>query len=271
MRPIVALLTDYGSQDHYAGAVKGAILSACREAAVVDIAHEVPAHDVGSAAWSLAATYRSYPAGTVFVAVVDPGVGSDRRGIAVEAGGYRFVGPDNGLFTLVLAENPDARVHELTNHDLFRPEVSATFHGRDVFGPIAGHLARGMSIDDVGPRIEDPVVFPLEPIQKRGPGEWETRVIHVDRFGNLTTNLSQRDLDVILASVSGDTTEVVAVVEGIVLPLVRAYCDIPEGESCALMGSSGRLEIAVHKGNASRLLGAGRGSPVRVRTVSPQG
>ena len=134
MRPIVALLTDFGSQDHYAGAVKGAILSVCREAMVVDIAHDLPPHDVHEAAFALFAAHGGFPAGTVFVAVVDPGVGSDRRAVAVEAGGYRFVGPDNGIFTLILAEHADARVHQLTNAGLFRLEVSPTFHARDVFG-----------------------------------------------------------------------------------------------------------------------------------------
>ncbi|MBI3932627.1 MAG: SAM-dependent chlorinase/fluorinase [Acidobacteria bacterium] len=271
MRPTVALLTDFGGQDHYVGAVKGAVLAACGEATIVDIAHDIPAHDVDSAAFALAAAHRAFPAGTVFVAVVDPGVGSDRRGLAIEAAGYRFVGPDNGIFTLVLAEHPEARVHAITNAGLFRHEVSSTFHARDIFGPVAGYLAKGLPLDDVGPAAADPVRFPLEPVRELRPGEWQASVIHVDRFGNLTTNVTRRELDGILGVVGGDPTEIVVVVEGIVIPFVCAYADVPEGEACALAGSSGRLEVAVHKGNASRILGAGRGAPVRVRAVAPSG
>jgi S-adenosylmethionine hydrolase len=269
MNPIVALLTDFGTQDHYVGAVKGAVLAACPEATLVDIVHDLPAHDVAEGAFTLAAAYRAFPPGTVFLGVVDPGVGSDRRGLALEAGGYRFVGPDNGIFTVVLDEHKDARIRRITNAGLFRPEVSSTFHARDIFGPVAGHLARGMPLDEVGPPVNDPVLFAMEAVRQRGPREWEGTVLHVDRFGNLTTNLSARDMDGILSRVSGDPTEIVVVVEGIVLPFVRTYADVSEGESCALMGSSGRLEVAVHRGSASRVLGAGRGAPVRVRLSSP--
>jgi hypothetical protein len=271
MRPIVALLTDFGGQDHYVGAVKGAVLSACREAALVDIAHDVPPHDVSEGAWALFAAYRAFPAGTVFLAVVDPGVGSERRGLALEAGGYFFVGPDNGLFSYILAEHPGARVCQITNAGLFRREVSATFHGRDVFGPVAGCLASGVAIQEVGPAVDDPVRFPDRPVRQIDAGQWEANVIHVDRFGNLTTNLSTTELERILEVVGGDPTQIVVVVEGIVLPFVRVYSDLPEGEGCALMGSSGRLEVAVRKGNASRVLGAGRGAPVRVRVVAFEG
>lgn len=271
MRPIVALLTDFGSQDHYVGAVKGAILSACREASLVDIAHDVPPHDVAEGGWALSAAYRAFPPGTVFLAVVDPGVGSERRGLALEASGYRFVGPDNGLFSLILSEHPRAQIHHITNAGLFRHEVSATFHGRDVFGPVAGHLAAGLPIQDVGPAIDDPVRFPEQPLRQLSPREWQASVTHVDRFGNLTTNLSRQALDEILQIVSGDPTQVVVVVEGIVLPLVRTYAELPEGEGCALLGSAGKLEVAVRKGNASRVLGAGRGAPIRVRVVAFEG
>jgi S-adenosylmethionine hydrolase len=143
MPPVVALLTDFGQQDHYVGAVKGAVLAACPGAVVVDIVHELPAHDVLSAAFSLAACYRVFPLGTVFMAVVDPGVGSERRPLALEASGYMFVGPDNGIFTLVLAEAARVRIHEITNAALFGPERSRTFHARDIFGPVAGRLAGG--------------------------------------------------------------------------------------------------------------------------------
>lgn len=265
-RPIVALLTDFGGRDHYAGAVKGAILSASPEAVLVDVVHDLDAHDVLEGAYALDACYRAFPAGTVFVAVVDPGVGSARRGLGIEAGGYRFVGPDNGIFTFILAAHPEARVHSLENAGLFRHQVAPTFHARDIFGPVAGHLAAGLPLDHVGPPVERPVLLATDGLRKVGD-EWETTVLHVDRFGNLTTHLRQEELERILEKVEGDPTQVVLVVEGFVLPLVRTYSDVPDGEPCALVGSSGRLEVSVNRGNAARLIGAGKGAPVRIRLM----
>jgi len=264
VRPIVALLTDFGTRDHYVGAVKGAVLAVCPEAEIVDVTHEVPAHDVLEGAFALEAAYRAFPSRTVFVAVVDPGVGSGRRGIALEAAGYRFVGPDNGIFTFVLADHPDASVRQISNAGLFRNEVSDTFHARDIFGPVAGHLARGAPLDLVGSSASAPVLLSLPRVVQRG-GEWEAEVLHVDRFGNLTTNLRRQELEGILASLGGDPTGVAVVVGEKVLPLVRTYADVHEGEPCALLGSSDRLEIAVNRGSAERLLGASRGGRIRVR------
>ena len=270
-RPVVALLTDFGSRDYYVGAVKGAVLAGCPEASVVDITHELPRHDVAAAAFSLAAAHRSFPAGTVFVAVVDPGVGTERRAVAIEADGYRFVGPDNGIFTLILAEHPKARVREIRNARLLPKEVSATFHARDVFAPVAAHLASGAAIAELGPAVRDPVVFALPAVRRLSRSEWEAAVVDVDGFGNLTTNLSREDLAGILSTLGGDPTKLVVVVEGVVLPLVRTYADVAEGEPCALMGSSGRLEIAVHRDSAARLLGAPKGAPVRLRAALARG
>ena len=265
MPTIVALLSDFGTQDHYVGAMKGAVLSVYPDAQLVDVVHDLPPHDVEAGSFALASAVEAFPTGTVFLAVVDPGVGSARRALAVEKDGRRFVAPDNGLLTHVLAGAEGARVHAITNAGLFRFHVSATFHGRDVFGPVAGHLARGMALEEVGPPASDPVLLPLPLMRTRGDDDWEGEIIHVDRFGNLTTNVLDVDLDRILARFGGDPTEIVVVVEGAVLPLVRIYGDVSEGEPCALLGSSHRLEIAVHGGNASRLLGAARGASVRIR------
>jgi S-adenosyl-L-methionine hydrolase (adenosine-forming) len=265
MPPVVALLTDFGHQDHYVGAVKGAVLTACPKAVIVDVGHEVPAHDVMAAAFALAACYRSFPKGTVFVAVVDPGVGSERRPLALSAGDHLFVGPDNGIFTFVLGDGERPRIREITNQKLWGPERSRTFHARDIFGPVAGRLAAGTALAKVGPVVRDPVLLPVEPARRVSPGEWSASVLHVDRFGNLTTTLTAAQLDEALEEVDGDPNGLVVAVEGVVMPLARTYADVAEGEPCALLGSSGRLEIAVHRGSASRLLGAGRGAPVAVR------
>ena len=266
-RPIVALLTDFGTRDHYVGAVKGAILAVCGEATLVDVTHEITPHDVEEAALTLERAYAAFPPATVFMAVVDPGVGGSRRAMALEARGRRFVGPDNGLFTFVLADERDAAMREITNAALLRREVSNTFHARDVFGPAAGHLACGASLDLLGPPLREPVLLPMAAAHPRGDREWEAAVVHVDRFGNLTTNLTQRQLEEILSTVDGDPTRLVVLVEGAVLPLVRTYGDVAEGEPCALVGSSTRLEVAANRADAARLLSAGRGTRLRLRKL----
>ncbi|HEY7515026.1 MAG TPA: SAM-dependent chlorinase/fluorinase, partial [Vicinamibacteria bacterium] len=172
MRPIVALLSDFGIRDHYAGAMKGAVLSACPEAEVVDLTHEIEPHDVFGAAFALSAAFQAFPPGTVFLAVVDPGVGTERRGLAAGARGHLFVAPDNGLLTLVLADGHGASIHEIANTALLPGRVSSTFHGRDVFAPVAGHLARGGPLAFVGPPTASPVLLPLPEVTPFRPGVW---------------------------------------------------------------------------------------------------
>jgi hypothetical protein len=259
MPPVIALLTDFGSRDAYAGTMKGTILSTCPDAILVDVTHEVPPHDVAAGALALDAAYRHFPPGTVFVAVVDPGVGSERRPLALGAGRWLFVGPDNGLFTHVLLAHPSARAHLLANPLLFREPVSPVFHGRDLFGPAAGRLARGLPLAEVGPPVADPVVLPQPPKSRHGDA-WEGAVVHVDRFGNLTTNLTEADL----VSLAGPALALLEIrLAGRVLPLVRRYSEVPPGEPCALVGSSGRLEVAVNRGRADERLLAGIGAAVR--------
>src|SRR5947207_12023460 len=149
-RPVIALLTDFGTRDHYAGTMKGVALAICPDATLVDISHDLPAHDVLAGALELAAAYKYFPAGTIFLAVVDPGVGSTRRGIAAEAGDYRFVGPDNGVLTAAFREMPPKRVVELTERRYARPTVSRTFEGRDRFAPAAAWLAKGIQLSALG-------------------------------------------------------------------------------------------------------------------------
>src|SRR6266705_2113149 len=149
-RPVIAMLTDFGARDHYAGTMKGVALGICPDATLVDISHEMPAHDVLAGALELAAAYRYFPAGTIFLVVVDPGVGSTRRGIAAEAGDYRFVAPDNGVLTAILDEHGPKRIVELTERRYARPTVSRTFEGRDRFAPAAAWLAKGIELGALG-------------------------------------------------------------------------------------------------------------------------
>lgn len=271
MPKIVALLTDYGTRDHYAGSLRGAVLAACPDAQVVDITHEVRAHGVREAAFMLRATVTAFPAGTVFVAVVDPGVGTDRRGLAVRAGGYTFVGPDNGVFSLILTDHPAAEVRQLTNAGLFRAHVSSTFHGRDVFGPVGGALARGTAFEDVGPVVDDAFRFEFPRTRQVADGVIEGRVVYVDIYGNLISSLGLPEWAPLLAAANGDLTEFVVEVDGVVLPVVTTFGDVPEDEGCAYLGSSGRLEVAVNLGSAAQRFGAAIGATVTLRRLSREG
>lgn len=267
MHRIVALLTDYGEKDQYAGSLRGAVLSACPEARVVDITHDIQRHDVREAGFVLRATSLAFPAGTVFVAVVDPGVGGPRRGVAIRAGGYYFVGPDNGVFTLVLSDHRDAEVRSLTNLALHRRTVAATFHGRDVFGPVAGALARGVPFEEVGAHVGDPEVYEF-PDPEILPEGLDGRIIHIDRFGNFITSIGGAVWESFLQSVGGDLTMMVAHVDGVVIPVVNTFAEVPEEEACGYLGSAGRVEVAVNRGSAAERFGLRLGDTISLRRVA---
>jgi S-adenosylmethionine hydrolase len=255
---VITLLTDFGTADGYVAAMKGVILSRAPGAMLVDATHDIPPQDVHAGAFALRAFYPLFPAGTVHLAVVDPGVGSARRAIAVAAAGQWFVGPDNGLFTGVYESEPDWRALHLTSERFFRDSVSDTFHGRDIFAPVAAALATGADPADLGAPITDPVRLPgTSAVRERGCVRGA--VLHVDRFGNLITSLSRRDLD-------GDPRPgfrlLVAGRE--IRGFHRFYSDAPAGEPFATWGSAGLLEIAVDHGSAAALLGVGRGAEVVV-------
>jgi len=264
MPPVIALLTDFGTADPYVGAMKGAILSVCPDAILVDVLHEVPAHDVAAGALALDAAYRHFPPGAVFVVVVDPGVGTPRRPVVIGAGRWLFVGPDNGVFTFVLEAHPSARVHLLASPLLFREPVSPVFHGRDVFGPSAARLARGLALEEAGPEVTDPVRLHV-PATVRRDDACEGSVLAVDRFGNMITSLGEPDL----ATLRGHDRRPLEVLVGrTCIPLVRTYGEVAEGGLCALMGSSGRLEVAANQARAADRLGAGVGTAVVVRRTA---
>ncbi|MBV8857933.1 MAG: SAM-dependent chlorinase/fluorinase [Acidobacteria bacterium] len=259
---IVTLLTDFGTADYFVGALKGAVLAANPSARVVDITHEVPPFDVEAGAFTLRAAFETFPEGTVHVGVVDPGVGSARRAIAVEGHGHTFVGPDNGLFGHVYERAAPFRVFQLTNANFFRREVSPTFHGRDIFAPVAGALARGVRAEELGPEVFDFVRLPSAAVERVGDGTLVGTVIHVDRFGNLVTNFAREDLDE-ESFARGARLRV----EGReVRRFRRFFAEDFEGagEPFAVWGSAGLLEVAVFRDSAARLLGAKRGDKVEV-------
>jgi S-adenosylmethionine hydrolase len=262
-RPVIALLTDFGVREHYAGTMKGVILGICPDVTLVDISHEVPPHDVLAGALELAASYRYFPAGTIFLVVVDPGVGSARRGIAVDAGDYKFVGPDNGVLSLVEDGQPPKRVVELSERRYARPTVSRTFEGRDRFAPAAAWLAKGVDLGALGrpARAVERLDVP-QPAVDSGSGTVLGQVLRVDRFGNLITNIDRRTFDEIV----GPAPRALEVHVGgrQVQSVVSTYADAQPGEICALFGSTDHLEIAANGASAAALLGLGRGAPVRI-------
>jgi S-adenosylmethionine hydrolase len=259
---IVALLTDFGTRDHYVGAMKAVILSVCPEATLVDITHDIPPHDIVTGALELAAACPYFPGGSVFVAVVDPGVGSNRRGIAAEAGGYSFVGPDNGVLSLARRQFPDGVTVELRERKYARPTISRTFEGRDRFAPVAGWLARGVALRELGPIISDPVVVEV-PVPRSTATGIEGEVLRVDRFGNLITNV---DSGMLADHALSDGR--VHIKDTTIAAIVRTYSEAAPQEVCALIGSSGYLEIALNGGSAAAALNAGRGTTVRVIRIA---
>lgn len=261
MRPVIALLTDFGLRDHYVAAMKGVILGICPDATLVDISHQIPPHDILAGALELEAAAPYLPEGTVVVAVVDPGVGTMRRGVGIEAGGLRFIGPDNGLFSLALRALPAWTAVELTNRSYARASVSRTFEGRDRFAPAAAWIAGGVALSELGPTVDDLVGLDV-PAPAVSADGIDGVVLRVDHFGNLITNIQERALCALHGELS------VRISGATIGGLSATYADAPPGALCALVGSAERLEVAVGGGSAAALLGAGRGAVVQVRARS---
>jgi S-adenosylmethionine hydrolase len=260
---LITLLTDFGTADYFVGAMKGVILSINARARVLDLTHEIAAHDIQAGAFNLLAVYGDFPAGTIHVAVVDPGVGSARRPILVTGGGHYFVGPDNGLFSYIYERETDCRVFHLTREKYFRHPVSETFHGRDIFAPVAGALSLGIRADELGDEIKAYVrLAPLAPTVLAS-GELSAAIIHIDRFGNCVTNLTREDLtEQMIAQgarllINGET----------ISTFRRFYADSASASQnlFAVWGSAGFLEIVAFRASAAKILNAGRGQSIMVQ------
>lgn len=259
---IITLTTDFGTKDGYVGALKGVLTTLAPRARIIDITHDIDRGDVFGGALALEAATPTFPAGTVHVGVVDPGVGSLRRGIAIATSAAVFVGPDNGLFSLV-ARHPTSIV-ALDRTRWHRTPVSPTFHGRDVFAPVAARLAAGAAVTTMGSRVVGLHPLRIPPVESSSAGV-AGQVIHVDRFGNLTTNIHSDDLAKIVRSVGREGLEA-RIRRRTIRPFVRTYADVEPGDLAVLIGSGGRLEIAVRDGSAAIRLGVAEpGVAVRVR------
>ena len=250
----IAMLTDFGTRDYYVGAMKGVILNIDPRAVIVDLTHEIEPQNINAAAFILRACYRDFPAGTVFLCVVDPGVGSDRRRIIVESNGYFFVGPDNGLFSFVL--NSESAVCSIENDRFFHKPVSKTFHGRDIFAPVAAHLSNGVARGEFGPRINNPARLPNVDLRQIGDDEFEATIIHIDRFGNLISSIPAEFAARPFELVIGNTR---------VTECHKTYAEAEPYKPFAIAGSAGFIEISVNSGSAAKLLGATVGSTVTIR------
>jgi S-adenosyl-L-methionine hydrolase (adenosine-forming) len=252
---IIALMTDFGTGDYFVAAMKGVILTINQNAKIIDITHEIAPQDIKSASFVLRNCYSEFPAKTIFAAIVDPGVGSDRRAILVETEKYFFVAPDNGLLSFVFRETKSFKVFEITNPKRFRLPVSRTFHGRDIFAPCAAHLSGGVPASEFGGETNDFIVVPDSAPRFSANGSIEAEIVFIDRFGNLVTNLKREDLK------SGFSAEI----GGRKIENQREFfAESEAGELFMIEGSAGFLEIAVFCGSAKNLLNAEVGQKFNV-------
>jgi len=254
---LVTLTTDFGSRDPYVASVKGVILSRCPDAKIVDLTHEIDAGDVREGALFLAAALPHFPEGAIHFAVIDPGVGAGRNAIAARFANFIIVCPDNGLLTLVARNVPIVEARIITNPALMLKTISATFHGRDIFAPVAAALATGTPFTELGPPLTALVTLDLPVPKQVTPNTIEGEIIHVDRFGNLITNIRR-------ATLGERKPKEIRVGDLSWNELARTYADVEQGASLVLFGSAGYMEISVYLGSAAASLSLGRGDAVHV-------
>jgi S-adenosylmethionine hydrolase len=259
--PIITLMTDFGLRDHYVAAMKGVILSICPEARIVDVTHEVSSYEMAEAAFLLSQTWNLFPRKTVHVVVVDPGVGSMRRPILAELDGQRFIAPDNGALTPVLTQE-GCKVRYISQERYFRKTVSQTFHGRDIFAPVAAHVAAGLAASKLGPRIDNYLRLTIERPNRTARRGWTGAIRHIDHFGNVVTNFPIADFP----HIEHQPFEV-TVGFRTVEKLARSYAEMTPGELFAIVGSSGYLEISANQESAAKILGCETGAPVEIRLL----
>jgi len=257
-RPVITLLTDFGTADYYVGAMKGVILKINPEAEIVDISHEVIPHDILDAAFTLAQTYRYYPTRTIHVVVVDPGVGTQRRPILATGDNHYFIAPDNGVLSLVYAQQENLSVREITAEHYFHTPVSQTFHARDIFAPTAAHLSKGLDPYQFGNEITDFVRLELPKPTPVSEKVWKGIVLKVDRFGNAITNFTHDDVPALFEAQPPSFKLTAGEKE--ITRLLPAYAEGAPGEFFVILGSSGYLEVATNCGGAARLLKLNRGT-----------
>lgn len=258
-KPILTLTTDFGLSDHYVGAMKGVILGICPQVQIVDITHEIGAYQITEGAFAIAQAYRCFPKGTVHVVVVDPGVGTARRPILMEAAGQRFIGPDNGVFSMIYGREK-SKIRLISNEKYFRKPVSNTFHGRDIFAPAGAHVAAGVSPSKLGKLIEDYLRPGFQNPVQTGKRRWNGHILKVDRFGNIVTNFLTADFP----DVARRTFSFAVGAEQVGV-LARTYAEASAGELFAIVGSSGYYEISINQASAAKATGCAAGGPIELQ------
>lgn len=255
-KKIITLTTDFGLRDYYVGALKGVMVNIAPQARLVDISHDIPAQDIMAGAWVVQNSAYLFPTETVHLVVVDPGVGTDRKPIALKIEDHYFVGPDNGIFSLLAKQNEFEAVH-LTNTNYWRSSPSNTFHGRDIFAPVAAHLSAGVALAELGEPLDELETYRwASPIaDDDGLQGW---VVHIDTFGNLVTNLPGSMIEETI----GDEAFKIYIGNTILTDIVTTFGAVVEGEPAAYIGSSGMLEIAINKGDAQEMLGIEKGAQI---------
>ena len=259
----ISLMTDYGTRDSFVGSVKGIILKTNPQAVIVDITHEIGPQDLWEAAFTLGEAYKDFPKGTIHLAVVDPGVGSGRRPIVVVTESYFFVGPDNGIFSLIYQNAERIRVHHITSTHYFLPNPGPTFHGRDIFAHVAAALAKGVPSGNFGEEITDFVKLSVPAVKRTDTG-LEGHVVHIDRFGNLITNILYKDVHDLTPDGGKLGTMKIAVGATEIKGLKKFYGEAAPGEPGAILNSNGHLEIFLYRQNARTSLSLKRGDVIRV-------
>jgi hypothetical protein len=256
MGNVITLTTDFGTQDHYVSAMKAVMLGIAPDARFIDVSHDIPAQDIMAGAWVVRNAAFLFPPNSVHLVVIDPGVGTERHPIAIKIKDQYFVGPDNGIFSLLYDEFEFEAI-KLNKPEFWRGDRSRTFHGRDIFAPIAAHLSSGISLDKLGDPIKDLVSYHWAvPIgDKDGLQGW---VIHIDRFGNLITNISEE----LLEDTVGRRKVRIYVGNTMIDHLVNTFGDVEPGEPVAFIGSSGMLEVGINKGNAAKMLSVDKGAQI---------
>ncbi|HOJ32408.1 MAG TPA: SAM-dependent chlorinase/fluorinase [Candidatus Hydrogenedentes bacterium] len=263
MAGLITLITDFGTRDHYVAAMKGVIWSTYAEARIVDLTHEIPPHHIHEAAYFLFCVFPWFPKGTVHVVVVDPGVGTARRALVASLNGQFVVCPDNGILTFLFRKFGLEEIRCIENARFTRPTVCKTFHGRDLFAPVAAHISKENKVpSDIGSLVTAPVCFEFPEPEFISSDTLLCTVIHIDRFGNIITNLPEE-------LIAGRVVRKVLFGDTIIDKLGQTYADVPEGESLALAGSSGFIEIAVNAGDAAKRLGVKVGDSVKVCFSQP--
>lgn len=256
MHKIITLTTDFGLQDYYVSAMKAVILGISPDVRMIDISHDIPPQDIMAGSWVVKNSTPLFPDGTIHLVVIDPGVGTEREPVALKVGNQYYVGPDNGIFSLLI-EDRDFEAVRLNNEKYWREGPSNTFHGRDIFAPVAAHISQGVPLDDLGEAINKLVTYRwASPIaDKDGLQGW---IIHIDKFGNLVTNLSES----LINDTLDDSSVKIYIGNTILEDIVNTFGSVPEGEPAAYIGSSGMLEIGINKGSAEEMLGVQKGAQI---------